>query len=201
MPARHPPELAREREEAILGAARRVLAVKGYEATRIQDVADVMGIAKGTIYLYFRSKEELYWAALRAGLAELHLRSEQAMARESDVEAKLRTFVSTRLQYFDEHRDFFRVYFGSMGHALIQHGPAVPQIEDVYLAQVRILRALVEEGIASGALRGLDPQSTAFSILELVRSRVTLRLRGWSTLSVEDELDDLFGLLWKGIAA
>jgi AcrR family transcriptional regulator len=201
MPARHPPELAREREEAILGAARCVFAAKGYEGTRIQDVADSMGIAKGTVYLYFRSKEDLYWGALRAGLAELHARSEQALERESGVEAKLRAFVATRLRHFDEQRDFFRVYFGGMGLALFQHGPAVAQIEDGYLEQVRILRALVDEGIASGVLRGLDPQSTAFSILELVRSRVTLRLRGWSTLSVEDELEDLFGLLWKGIAA
>lgn len=198
MPARHPPELAREREEAILAAARCVFAQKGYDATRIQDVADAMNIAKGTVYLYFRSKEELYRAALRAGLVELHRRSTEALAAEPTVEAKLRAYIETRLNFFDEQQDFFRIYFRGMGQMLLQHDPAA-QLEDLYLDQARTLRALVEEGIAAGVLRALDPQATAFSILELVRARVTLRLRGWSTMSTEDELADLFGLLWKGI--
>ncbi len=49
-----------QRQEEILAAAFKVFAAHGYEAARIDDVARQAGIAKGTIYLYFRDKERLF---------------------------------------------------------------------------------------------------------------------------------------------
>lgn len=70
-----PPALARtpdrnngrktQRSQAILDAAFEEFAEKGYESTRLEDVAHRAGIAKGTIYLYFRNKEALFRAVLR----------------------------------------------------------------------------------------------------------------------------------------
>ena len=54
-----------QRQEEILTAAFEVFAAHGYEATRIDDVARQAGIAKGTIYLYFRDKERLFQAVVR----------------------------------------------------------------------------------------------------------------------------------------
>src|SRR5208282_2876327 len=53
------------RQEEILAAAFEVFAAHGYEATRIDEVARQAGIAKGTIYLYFRNKERLFQAVVR----------------------------------------------------------------------------------------------------------------------------------------
>jgi len=53
------------RQEEILGAAFKVFAAHGYEATRMDEVARQGGIAKGTIYLYFRDKEQLFRAVVR----------------------------------------------------------------------------------------------------------------------------------------
>ena len=53
------------RQEEILAAAFEVFAAHGYEATRIDEVARQAGIAKGTIYLYFRDKERLFQAVVR----------------------------------------------------------------------------------------------------------------------------------------
>ena len=64
-------ELAKAaRREDILAAARRVFAARGFRGTTIADIADDAGIALGTIYLYFPSKEGVF-AALNARLGEL----------------------------------------------------------------------------------------------------------------------------------
>ncbi len=63
-PPRRKQQKARRQEE-ILKAAFDVFAARGYEATRIDDVARRAGIAKGTIYLYFRDKERLFQAVVR----------------------------------------------------------------------------------------------------------------------------------------
>src|ERR1017187_3291501 len=55
-----------QRQEEILAAAFEVFAAHGYEATRIDAVARQAGIAKGTIYLYFRDKEQLFRAVVRS---------------------------------------------------------------------------------------------------------------------------------------
>src|SRR5271157_1768754 len=54
------------REEEILAAAFKVFAAHGYEAARMDDVARQAGIAKGTIYLYYRDKEQLFRAVVRS---------------------------------------------------------------------------------------------------------------------------------------
>jgi AcrR family transcriptional regulator len=59
-------DLKLHREEKILAAAFQVFAAHGYEAARIDDVARLAGIAKGTIYLYFRDKERLFRAVVRS---------------------------------------------------------------------------------------------------------------------------------------
>src|ERR1044071_2642451 len=124
-----PSAQAPAREAEILDAARQVFARKGYDETRIQDVADACGIAKGTVYLYFRSKEELYWATVRRGVEEVHERSREALLAVEEAAAragassrtsgkaaagartralmrdKLRAFIATRLSFFAEQGD------------------------------------------------------------------------------------------------
>jgi AcrR family transcriptional regulator len=60
-----------ERRQAILAAALREFSARGFAAARLDDVADAAGIAKGTIYLYFRDKESLFQELIRAMLTPL----------------------------------------------------------------------------------------------------------------------------------
>lgn len=191
------------REGEILDAARQIFARKGFDETRIQDVADASGIAKGTVYLYFRSKEELYWATVRRGFEELHRRSREALRAVRDAKtptrSRLRAFIATRLSFFAEQGDFFRLYFGELGQALVRQGATLAQLRDLYLAQVEILRGIIADGIASGELRPLDAEGAAVSILDLVRGRVARRLQGWASAGPDEELEELLSFIWEGI--
>src|SRR5690349_10056538 len=71
------PALAARRRAAILRAAAGVFARRGYRDTNLQDVAAALGLAKGTLYLYYRGKEELFLAAVDQGMVRLreHVRA------------------------------------------------------------------------------------------------------------------------------
>src|SRR5262245_17938042 len=73
--ARQPPrgrKIAPEvRRQAILKAALKVFAAHGFEAARLDDVAKRAGVAKGTLYLYFRAKEALFEALVRSAVTPL----------------------------------------------------------------------------------------------------------------------------------
>ncbi|MES1242010.1 MAG: TetR/AcrR family transcriptional regulator [Acidobacteriota bacterium] len=186
------------RREDILQAARQVFAREGHAGTRIQEVADACGIAKGTVYLYYRSKEELYWATVCHGFEELHRRSREALLAADGTEGKLRAFILTRLRFFDEERDFFRIYFSELGRSFVRFVPDA-QLQELYQAQVEVLRTILDEGISRGEMRPVNAESTAYLILDLVRSRVAQRLHQGIRTRPEDELEDLFSFLWQGV--
>ena len=192
------PEPQGERADEILQAARHIFAAEGFERATIQRVAETAGIAKGTVYLYYRSKEELYWATMRHGLEELHRQSAAAIAAAPTTAARLRAFVATRLRYLDDNRDFFGIYFSVLGQT--RSGSPAPELEALYLTQVDVLEGLIAEGMAAGELRAdLRPRTTAFAILDLTRSLVGQRVRGWSKAAADDDLEMLVAMLWTGI--
>src|SRR5438552_8364751 len=95
-------EASELRRLAILQAARTVFARQGYANTVVEDIAAQAGIGKGTLYLYFPSKEQIYLAALLEEARRLDANSRDAMAAAATWRGKLRAFVEMRLRYFDE---------------------------------------------------------------------------------------------------
>ncbi|MCB1056515.1 MAG: TetR/AcrR family transcriptional regulator [Acidobacteria bacterium] len=188
-----------DREGEILDAARCIFSRRGFEAATIQEVAEAAGIAKGTVYLYFKSKDELYAAALTRGLEELHEESAAAMARESTAAGKLRAFIATRFSYLERHNEFFRIYFVELGHSLIRTEGKDAAKERLYRSQAEVLAKVIENGIAAGELRPVRPAMTALMVLDLTRSTLVHRLRGWSKATAAEDEAHLFDLLWKGI--
>jgi len=86
-------EAAEQRRQSILEAARMVFARKGYDASGVEDIAEQAGIGKGTLYLYFPSKEQIYLAALLEEARKLNADSRDAMAGAETWQGKLRAFV------------------------------------------------------------------------------------------------------------
>lgn len=187
------------RMRELMEAAQSLFAERGFSAVTIQSIADAAGIAKGTVYLYFRSKDDVYWEIVRRRLVELHAMSGKAVGQAADTESKVRAFISTRLRYFDEQRDFFRIYVVELGQTLVRPERSRPELAALLRQQVEVLRGVLQEGMAKDEVRPLRAEVTAHALIELVRSRVILRLRGVSSVDREEELEDLLALIWRGI--
>lgn len=142
------------RQEEILAAAFEEFAANGYAEARLQDVAQRAGVAKGTIYLYFKNKELLFRAVLR-GLIHHVFKELEVFVREfpGSAEDLVRNVLSR--QYAEvvknpKARSMFRL--------LIAESHKFPQLSDVYLREVvapgvAAMRSLIEKGMASGEFR------------------------------------------------
>lgn len=116
-PKRLSREEAKERtREKLLSAGRKVFAERGLEGTQIRDVIGEAGLAIGTFYLHFKSKEELFVAIVEESAARLRERSRAARrgtgegptpSMEQRVENACRAFC----EFVAEERDFFRILF------------------------------------------------------------------------------------------
>ena len=85
------------RRSEILAAATRVFGNKGFDATLMDEIARAAGLAKGTLYLYFKSKDEIYQAVVRQSLAELDELTRQEFAKTFDAVDKQFRAMFTRL--------------------------------------------------------------------------------------------------------
>lgn len=92
-----------ERRQAILETATRLFADDGFADCEMERVALEVGIAKGTLYLYFRSKEELFYACVDAGMRQLQSVLKAAVETQQDWLQRIPAGIYAYLQFFDEH--------------------------------------------------------------------------------------------------
>ncbi|MGA2324747.1 MAG: TetR family transcriptional regulator [Bryobacteraceae bacterium] len=183
----------------ILDAARRVFARKGFSGATVDEIAEAAGLAKGTVYLYFRSKREIYLAALKQGLAALIEETRRNLDAAPTLAAKIRTFIATRIRDAEENKDFISIY-----HAEFENLAAAPLskgFRTLCLQQAGILEAALRDACAQGQIRAIRPDAAAFAIYDMTRGLITRRLFGWSKASVDEDVDFLFDLIWRGLSA
>ena len=97
--------LVARREEEILEAATRMFAEQGYPGTDLQILADKLGVAKGTLYRYFPSKEELFLSTVDRGMSQLHNYIEQHTADVADPLERIKGAIRAYLAFFEDNRD------------------------------------------------------------------------------------------------
>src|SRR4051794_15810255 len=95
------------RVQSIQEAAIRVISRKGMAAATMQEIAHEAGVAKGTIYLYFRDREELVEKTFETAIAQLHGRLDRALDADGTFEEKLRSLLTAQFAFFSENREFF----------------------------------------------------------------------------------------------
>ena len=179
------------RTAGILEAARKVFARKGFHEAKVEDIAEAAGVAKGTVYLYYDSKRDVYIAALKFGIAQV-----------STPEEKLKALIAAKLAYFDENRDFFKIYYSELGNIPTTHPGGIDnEFKALYQEQARLVEAILKEGARKKVIRSLRTEQTAFAISDIIRGVVTHRILGWSKSRISLDVDFIFDLVWKGIAA
>jgi AcrR family transcriptional regulator len=140
------------RREELLAAARRVFARQGFRGTTIADIAEEAGIALGTIYLYFPSKEDVF-AALSEQFAEMIVGALTDVPSTSSLEAAVRTRVNNVFATCAENRDLVRL-------VVLNTDPDSSVSERMRrAAEVRAtpLVETISRGVAQGLVREGDP--------------------------------------------
>jgi AcrR family transcriptional regulator len=184
----------------ILDAARRVIGELGYAEASMERIAQAASVAKGTLYLYFKSKESLLSAALERGFAELMERTRAGTARARGPLPKLREVAHAFLEHSLAHQTFYRALqetpeIGPEGVSEVSH--RLRALVDEYIHHVS---AFVERGIRSGELRPVDPTRAARLLVELLRGVVADRLGGRRPDALDGDVDLVLDFFLHGVA-
>src|SRR5579872_117627 len=184
---------------AILDAARGVFSKKGYAEAAVDDVAEEAQVAKGTLYLYFKSKEELYLAVLAGDLRQMSAEARREMERAEGFRDKLRAFLRVRLEFSRTHEAFYRIYLAEYGSMFVK-APISRELMQLFRANIRHVTRVVEEAIRQGEIRPVPAGALAAALFDVSRGLLERRLLNWREFQVRDEIEFTIDLLSGGVA-
>ncbi len=187
------------RSGEILEAARLVFAAKGYGDATVDDIADKAGIAKGTVYLYFPSKREIFVELIRKGFLDLHSRTVKNMDAAETTADKLRAFISTRMDFSDSSREFFQLYYSEYSNLLATPSKLSPEFQDLYDQQAKLMEETLARGVRRGEVKKMNTAAIARLVYDTTRGAIAQRILGWSRRDAKEDADLVFEVLWRGI--
>lgn len=168
------------RRTEIIAAALKIFGSKGFAATRAEDIAVQAGIGKGTLYLYFRSKEDIYVSAVQHAIDQLNERIRERQESTEGLRQRLASYVTVRLEFWLEQKSLYRLLL-TLGREA-QHRK---QTNTILRATAQSLIDLFEEGVVSGELKAQPFESIAWAVLDMIRGANERRLDGIAIHTVE----------------
>jgi TetR/AcrR family transcriptional regulator, fatty acid metabolism regulator protein len=159
------------RTREILAAARKLLEQRGPENMTMEDIAAAAGVAKGTLYLYFQSKDDLLLALINRVGENIMRDLEASLETPGQPAEKLSRLVTVLLEYLNRERLLFPIYARELlrgeGEPREGFGRRYRQLEEDFVALVTRLFA---EGIAAGQFMPANPRLLTFLLRGLVRA-------------------------------
>jgi AcrR family transcriptional regulator len=193
-------DTAENRRSAILKAAREVFARQGFADTSVDDIAAAAGIAKGTAYLYFTSKEQIYFEALLERAREVEALSRARMQQADSWQGKLRAYMATRLEFLSAHSDFFRIYATEFRNMCL-HGKALgAEIQELSREGERQIAQVLAVASAKGEIRPVDPDLAAAMIADLLRGLIDRRLLAFRRTPSAEDLEFTLQCVFQALA-
>ena len=183
------------RKQSICDAAMRVVARKGIASVTVQDIADEAGVAKGTIYLYFQSRDEILARTMDAATERLLEKLAEACKDCRGFRDVLEARIRTQLQHFEENRDFFRIYL-AMSEPLGERRLRKHATYQTYLGQ---LERLLAEAVERGEVRDLSVSRLAVAVASVVREIVLHRIIEREPPPLDDDVTFAVDFIMRGI--
>lgn len=188
------------KRDQILDAAVAVFSARGFQSTPVDEVAKEAGVAKGTLYLYFRSKEEMYLEAFRAVAEKMHGLSRVQTEEAASTWGKIRAYVSVRLDLSETHREFLRIYLSEFVGSMTRRKEWGERMRTLFQQDMELLRKVVCEGMEKGELRPLPVEPMVAFIAHSVQGITGARLTGLWPEGNNPDPDLVVAILKHGLA-
>ena len=159
IPATVNPTSTRQR---ILNTAARLFRERGFHATTTRAISEVVGILSGSLFHYFRSKEQMLFEVMNEAATHLCVKAEAAVAAADNPRARFRALMRLQLDCLigEETRDFYAVMIGEWRELDTAAKPVLTARRTQYSA---VWNAVLEECARTGLLR-IDPHTAQFVV-------------------------------------
>ncbi|MCD1295533.1 TetR/AcrR family transcriptional regulator [Methanocella sp. CWC-04] len=162
------------RRNEIIDTAEKVFFSRGYENVKMDDIAKEMGLARGTLYLYFKNKEDIYVSiAIRASKIVNQVFTECSQRKTTGIE-KVRSLIMSYNEFYKKYPGYYSAYYHS-GMFDQKDSPELEELRRIRADSFRMVVDAVLEGIRDGTIRK-DVQPEAATLVMLFSTNDVLNL-------------------------
>ena len=139
-------------------------------------------IAKGTLYLYFDSKEAIYEAALAHAMTQLQALVEERLETVTTTEERIHVWIGARLEFWGAQGELYRMVM-TVGREKRQRKRTAEILKD----SVERLTAIFKEGVDRGVLTPRELYPIGWAVMDMIRGAIERRLDGLQATSVAED--------------
>ncbi len=191
-----------QRRREILETAITVFGKKGYRNTKASDLAEAAGIGKGTLYEYFRSKEEIFAGAFHLYFEHYERELQNVLTRESDPERQMHLLIKASFEMFLQgSSEFATVIMDFWAEGARKDSNFVEQLDlkSVYGTFRDEIAAIITTGIEQGRFRQVNTQAVAGILIAAMDGLALQWLMDPSLFDIEQTAQTLFETIINGI--
>jgi AcrR family transcriptional regulator len=156
-------KISPSKEQEIIAVAARLFKEKGYRATTLEDIAAAVGMLKGSLYYYIRSKEELLYLVVRDPIRQAYAKLEEIVTSDAPVTTKIARAIANHMTLFHQHYPHIAVYLHDFHHLMQQLQKNAIETPKHYQ---RLWATMLQQGVDTGELRDdLNVKVTGYAIL------------------------------------
>jgi TetR/AcrR family fatty acid metabolism transcriptional regulator len=183
------------RRTEIIDAARSIFARRGFALATMDEVAKEAGIAKGTIYLYFRSKTEVYKAVLDHDMSSLKKSSLERIDAAGTLRDKIEAFILARLENAEARKELFLIMDSESDHLALTRS----RYRDWLREPVRYLAKEIEAASQRGEIRSVPAEKVAWIVADMTRGAIQRRLLNHSDYPVGEDAEFITAFVWAAL--
>lgn len=184
-------------KKAIYDAAIMIFSTKGYEGATMDDMAQAAGVAKGTLYYYFKSKEEIFKYIITEGVEVIKERISQTVDREDSALSKLKALCTLQLNLVYEKKELYKVMLSQLW------GQEVRQLElrEVVENYINNIEKYIREAMDEGVIKKGEPYFMAYIFFGLLCSTAVYELINKDKTNIDELSQNLIMYILHGIQA
>ncbi|MDM5297404.1 TetR/AcrR family transcriptional regulator [Bacillus pumilus] len=186
-----------DRRQMILDGATKAFTQFGYKATTMDLVAKLANVGKGTIYTFFKNKEELFDEIFTSLLIEMRRIADEAIDEENRFSENLHLALFAILEFRKNHQLTIKIFQESaeLGTSAVKE-----MIEKMEQMIIRYIQIKVKEAVEKGEIKPCDPELTAFVMVKLYIALIFDWEKRYDPLSKEEVAASLELYVLKGLS-
>jgi AcrR family transcriptional regulator len=184
----------------ILSAAEKVFAAKGFFSTTMSDIAREAEFGTGSLYKYFKSKEDLYFTLIDEKVEEINGPVKVELSQKTPAVERIKKVLGLQFEFFERNRDFFRIYTSERSRFewTVKDELGI-DLHEKMVAYIHLLAGVMREGIEGGEFRPLNPMDLAHALVGIVNSFVFEWIISRESYPLISKLDTVLDIFLDGV--
>lgn len=190
----HPGES--DKRQQIIKAAVKVFSRKGFHEAKVDEIAQVADVGKGTVYEYFSSKAELFQEMFKAGMQFYYDNISKELKPELSAQEKLRRIVQLHIRFVTHYKDLARITMTEHMHFNEEFRSWIFQSK---ASKRKLLEQIIEDGVSSGEFRKVNVQAAAMAFAGILGSMVSPIVLFGEKVNPKELSDSFMDILFNGL--